>query len=118
MSSSPNTKPNRAGNPKQKTHRLVRFNSGAGCRDAKASPKSQISNGFRQSIAQHASHIASHSILTSLILFVHVYLYISRQQCHKVRSNFFYFHAAVSYIQPIAPLYISTQQHMPQPVDS
>ena len=35
---------------KQKTHRLVRFNSGAGCRDAKASPKSKISNSFRQLI--------------------------------------------------------------------
>ena len=87
----------------------MRFKTGAGCRDAKSSKKSKISNSFRQLISQSASHLASHSILTSLILFVHVYLYISRQQCHKVRSNFFYFHAAVSDIQPIAPLYISTQ---------
>ena len=70
---------------------MVRFKTGAGCRDAKSSKKSQISNSFRQSIYQPASHLASHSILTSLILFVHAYLYISRQQCHKVRSNFFSF---------------------------
>ena len=44
---------------------MVRFNSGAGCRDAKSSKKSKISNSFRQSIYQPASHIASHSILTS-----------------------------------------------------
>ena len=109
MGDTPDKKFKRARKSNKKTHRLVRFNSGAGCRDAKSSKKSQISNSFRQSIYQPASHIASHSILTSIILFVHVYLYISRQQCHKVRPNFFYFHAAVSDIQPIAPLYISTQ---------
>ena len=48
--------------------------SGTGCRDAKASPKSKISNGFRQSITQSASHFASHSILTSYLHIVHVFL--------------------------------------------
>ena len=40
---------------KQKTHQMVRFLTGSLCRNAKASPKSQISNGFRQSIYQPAS---------------------------------------------------------------
>ena len=52
------------GTPTKKTHRLVRFETGAGCRDAKSSKKSQISNSFRQLIYQPASHVASHSILT------------------------------------------------------
>ena len=59
MTSPLNTKIKRAGKSNEKTHRLVRFKTGAGCRDAKSSKKSQISNGFRQSIYQPASHLAS-----------------------------------------------------------
>ena len=52
----------------------MRFETGAGCRDAKPSKKSKISNSFRQLISQSASHLASHSILTSIIQLVHVYI--------------------------------------------
>ena len=43
----PKQKSTGQGTPNKKTHQMVRFNSGAGCRDAKASPKAQISNGVR-----------------------------------------------------------------------
>ena len=68
MGNAPNSKIKRAGKPKQKTHRTVRFKTGAGCRDAKSSKKSKISNGFRQLIYQPASHLASHSILTKNVV--------------------------------------------------
>ena len=64
----------RAGKTKEKTHQMVRFKTGAGCRDAKSSKKSKISNGFRQLIYQPASHLASHSILTSYLHIVHVFI--------------------------------------------
>ena len=47
MGVAPNAKIKKAGKTKQKTHRLVRFETGSPCRDAKASPKAQISNGGR-----------------------------------------------------------------------
>ena len=70
----PTQKNNRAGKNNEKTHRLVRFKTGAGCRDAKSSKKPKISNSVRQLIYQPASHLASHSILTSYLHIVHVFL--------------------------------------------
>ena len=82
MGVAPNQKIKKAKKSKQKTHRLVRFETGAGCRDAKSSKKSQISSSFRQLIYQPASHLASHSILTSYLHIVHVFLSTSLHQCH------------------------------------
>lgn len=48
---------------------MVRFKTGAGCRDTKASPKSQISNGFRQLIWSICITLSLTDIVVCLYLF-------------------------------------------------